>query len=180
MAGTIRISRPEVSPSTTFTLQADELTVTGQNITDNETVVRCYVRAVNDGDSTSRYDGSGSQVGSIDGVGTFRTHSGNPFLPSGVPAGQRWEDGPYDVTVPHDADGTKTVTLRMTLNYGSISRNLTAELTLTTLPRVPYAFLRWDGAAEVHAVTAVRWDGAAEVPLTVAVRWDGTKEVSLL
>lgn len=135
MTGTTRITTTAASPSTQFYLSANERPVTEAMIAENYTVVRCYIRSVNRGNSTSNYGGSGVQVGELDGT-PFRTHSGNPFLPGGYSTGeQRWEDGPYDVRVDHDADGSKTVTLKMVLDYGNVDWERSAELTLTTLPR---------------------------------------------
>lgn len=89
-------------------------------------------------------------------------------------------------TVTHDPDGTLTLEITGsfaatgTAGLGGPTTNGPRTFVLTPIPRIPYAFLRWDGAAEVHCTEAVRWDGAAEVALTEAVRWDGVAEVSLL
>ncbi len=144
---TVRVSSIEVSPSTAFYLEADLLS---QSVANNTSTVRCYLRANNgpSGNSSSWYGSSGTQTGQVDGVGTFAVHSGNPFLPSGYAQNaQRWMDGPYDVVVPHNADGTapanlgggnRGVIVRMLLSY-SVSRNLTGSVVLPTIPRASTA-----------------------------------------
>lgn len=126
---TDRISFSHTSPSTSYYLEADLLS---QNIAGNSSTVRCYIRAVNNGNSSSYFNGNGWHRGYCNG-GLFRERNQTPFLPSGVPGGAtRWRDGPYDVVVPHNSDGTKTVVLRMAISVGN---DVSADLTLPTIPR---------------------------------------------
>lgn len=137
MTGTVRISRFESSPATTFYLSADEISY---NVAGNYSIVRSYLSCYNGpGGSTGSFNGSaGYQAGSIDGIGEFGRRSGNPLLPSGFANGAlRWEVGPFDVVVPHNAAGDKAITLRMIVAYGSHSFNLTAGLGLTFIPKPP-------------------------------------------
>lgn len=132
---TDRIGISKSSPSTAFYLEADRI---GQNLAGNFTTVRLYLRAVNTGSSGSFSNAAGQQIGSIDGIGIFGSHNGAPFLPSGVPAGLRWRDGPWDVNIPHAADGTRAaVTLRQGLYYdgGAVAQDDTA--TFNDFPAIP-------------------------------------------
>jgi hypothetical protein len=136
---TDRISSTRSSPSTTFVLEAD---VVESDMANNRSRVRCYLRCNNAGNSSSYYGGSGYQAGSIDGVGEFGRHSGNPFLPSGYGSGaQRWRDGPFDVWIGHDANGYHgDIVLRMALVYGSINdSSMVAGLALPRIARPPAA-----------------------------------------
>ncbi len=136
---TDQIAVSKTSPSTSFYLEADRIS---QDIAGNYTTIRCYLRCVNDGSTGSFSNFSGQQIGSIDGIGTFGTHSGTPFLPSGVAGGAtRWRDGPYDVNIPHNADGTRgAITLRQGLYYdgGGVAQDNTAAFSdFPTIPRGP-------------------------------------------
>jgi hypothetical protein len=135
---TDRIGVTKSSPSTSFYLEAD---VVSQNQAGNYSTVRCYLRAVNAGNTSSYYGGSGVQAGSIDGIGEFGRHSASPFLPSGYANGAwRWRDGYWDVNISHNADGTRgPITLRMSLIYGSINESHTASLSFSRIPKVPAA-----------------------------------------
>lgn len=168
---TNRITRNFTQPSVRFILEADLLS---QSIEDNTSTIRCYLRSVNTGNSSSFYGGSGYQAGFLNGV-EFGRKSGNPFLPSGYANGaQRWRIGPFDVVVPHDDDGTiDPIQLRMRCNYGSIDDSATASLTVPSIPRGPrvkvdgvwrpsVAYVRVDGVWRV-AVPYVRVGGVWRV-----------------
>jgi len=127
----------KTSPSTSFYLEADRI---DQSIAGNFTTVRFYLRCVNTGNTSSFSSYTGQQIGSIDGIGTFATHGPvAPFLPSGVAGGAtRWRDGPYDVNIPHNADGTRgAITLRQGLYYdgGGVAQDNTAGF--NDFPRIP-------------------------------------------
>jgi hypothetical protein len=134
---TDRIFISHSGPSTSFWLEGDLLS---QDINANGSWVRCYLRAANgpSGSTGSVDNNSGWQAGSIDGIGEFGRHSGKPFLPSGYGANaQRWRDGPWDVWVPHNPDGSHPgMTFRMQLYYGD---NQTASMGLPTIPRASTA-----------------------------------------
>lgn len=133
---TDRIGVAKSSPSTNFYLEADLVGTSG-----NSSIVRCYLRATNAGNSSSFFGNAGFQAGAVDGIGEFGRHSGNPFLPSGYGAGAtRWRDGGWDVYVGHDANGYgPTMTLRMTLVYGNVNEGHTAQMALPRIPKVPQA-----------------------------------------
>ncbi|AXC38254.1 minor tail protein [Microbacterium phage Noelani] len=106
------------SPATTFFMGADLIS---QDENRNVSIVRCYIGADNGpGGSTGSYFADyGEQQGHMENVVHFLTHSGKPFLPSGVPnGGRRWLDV-RDVEVGHGSDGRRGgVSLRMDLKYG--------------------------------------------------------------
>lgn len=123
---TQRISTTQSSPDTEFRLFADA-TMDKPN---RRWAVVCYIAAINRGTTVSYYGGSGNQKGYANGS-NFRTHSGTPFLPSGVSGGgTRWNEGPYTVYVAAPENGQKTIPLRMTLSYGNVSYDKTVNLDL--------------------------------------------------
>lgn len=139
--GTVRISEYNTAPATTFQVEGDLLS---QSIAGNYSTVRCYLVAKNGpGGSTGSYaGGAGVQYGTIAGVKEFARRTGNPFLPSGYQDGAtRWRLGPYDVQVPHNADGTRApITFGMVLDYGSINETVfSAPMALPTIPRTSKA-----------------------------------------
>lgn len=169
---TDRIAVAKSSPSTTFYLEADRI---GQSIAGNYTTVRFYLRCVNNGGTGSFSSYAGNHIGSIDGIGEFGRHSGTPFLPSGVAGGAtRWRDGPWDVNIPHNADGTRgAITLRQGLYYdgGAVAQDNTASFSdFPAIPRGPK--VEKDGAfsqsilyvehngAWVNAIIQVEHNGA--------------------
>lgn len=136
---TDRISVSKTAPSTSFILEADRI---GQSIAGNYTTIRCYLRAVNNGSTASFSSYPGDQIGSIDGIGEFGRHSATPFLPSGVAGGAtRWRDGPFDINIPHNSDGTRgAITLRQGLYYdgGAVAQEDTASFNdFPAIPRGP-------------------------------------------
>lgn len=139
--GTVRISEVNSAPATTFQVEGDLLS---QSIAGNYSTVRCYLVAKNGpgGSSGSSYSGAGVQYGTIAGVKEFARRTGNPFLPSGYQDGAtRWRLGPYDVQVPHNADGSRApITFGMVLDYGSINETVfSAPMALPTIPRTSKA-----------------------------------------
>lgn len=168
---TDRISVSKTSPSTGFYLEADRIS---QSVAGNYTKVRCYLRCVNLGNTSSFSGFPGDQIGSIDGIGEFGRRSGNPFLPSGVGNGvTRWRIGPFDVNVPHNADGTRgAITLRQGLYYdgGGVAQDNTASFNdFPAIPRGPS--VEFDGAWAASQLQ-VEFDGAWETALTY-VEFDG-------
>lgn len=151
---TDRIAVGKSSPSTAFYLEADVIGTSG-----NSSIVRCYLRCVNTGNSSSGYFDSGYQAGSIDGIGEFGRVSGNPFLPSGYASGQqRWRTQALDVPVPHNPDGTRApITLRMTLVYGNVNESYTAALALPTIPKAPPAPIPFATAPDEITATSMRF-----------------------
>lgn len=133
---TDRIGVTQGGPSTSFWLEGDYIGTDARGH-----IIRCYLRAANGpgGDASSRYLGAGYQAGSIDGIGEWGRHSGNPFLPGGYAQNQlRWRDGPWDVAVPiTDPDG---ITLRMALLYGSVNAQYIAGLAVPPPIPVPLGF----------------------------------------
>lgn len=124
---TIQVSKS--SPYVTFTVPADR---SSSNVAGNTSVM--WARVQMSKGSGSFFNGDGAQIASADGVGEFRRHSASPFLPSGLTG---WNEGPSYLTVSHNADGTRSVTIRMTLDYGTINESHTAVLVLPTIPKTP-------------------------------------------
>ncbi|UOW93315.1 minor tail protein [Microbacterium phage Yasuo] len=125
------------SPATTFFMGADLLS---QDENRNVSIVRCYIGADNGpGGSTGSYFADyGEQQGHMENVVHFLTHSGKPFLPSGVPnGGRRWLDV-RDVEVGHGSDGRRgAVSLRMDLKYGPVNESHWG--TFNNFPRIAKA-----------------------------------------
>ena len=81
-------------------------------------------------------------------------------------------------TIPHNPDGTKTISVSGSFTDGA--GNLVGSGSVAgslVLARIPRFGKRWDGTNEIVITTAMRWDGTNEIPLTEAYRWDGTQEV---
>ena len=98
--GTVRVSRSTGAPSTDFTVECDWV---GQSQAGNYSTLRVSIKAVNRGYTGSYSNYQGSQTARIDGVGA-PSHSG--ILPSGVGTDvTRWNDGPWNYNVKHDANG---------------------------------------------------------------------------
>jgi hypothetical protein len=156
---TDRIGVAKTAPSTNFYLEADRI---GQDIPGNYTIVRCYLRCVNTGNTTSHSNFPGDQIGSIDGIGEFgRHHDGGFFLPTGVASGaQRWREGPFDVHVSHGPDGTRgAITLRQGLYYdGGVAQDDTVSFNdFPAIPRGPHVE---QGGAWVQSIAYVEQGGA--------------------
>lgn len=135
--GTTRVSYSHGAPSTSFYTEADQY---DQDAVANTSRVRGYIRCVNDGNTSTFSNASGAQNGYING-GLFRQHTGTPFLPSGVGSGaNRWYEGPYYVTVNHDANGNASYTVRqyVTDSVGTNDQTSSA-IALTRIPEVPGA-----------------------------------------
>lgn len=129
---TLRITSTQASPSTEFRLFADA-TIDSAN---RRWKILAYITCINRGSTSSYYGGSGTHRGYVDGH-LFRTHSGTPFLSSGVSSGgTRWNEGPYTVYVDAPANGKKTIKLRMTMGYGAVSYDSSVDL---VLPDMGYA-----------------------------------------
>ena len=129
------------TPTVDIYLQADEIS---NDVDDNDHVVRCYLKAVNRGNSTTRYEiANASVTASVNGTG-FGVSGANAEFGSGVPnGGTFWTKGPYDITVDGNPDGTATASLTLVVSYpdavgtgGSKSGSFALE-TLTALPGVP-------------------------------------------
>lgn len=169
---TDRIGVAKSSPGTNFYLEADRI---GQSIPGNYTTVRFYLRCVNTGNSSSFSNFVGQQIGSVDGIVVFGIHGPvAPFLPAGVGGGAtRWRDGPYDVNIPHAADGTRgAVTLRQGLYYdgGAVAQDDTASFNdFPAIPRGPQ--VEFDGAWAT-SLLSVEFDGAW-VPGLLLPEFDG-------
>jgi len=125
---TDRISSSQVSPYVTFVLEAD---VYSRDLNAGTTRLVCRLRASKG--SSSFYGGSGSQTGSVDGVGTFGAHSASPFLPSGSTG---WNDGPFYIDIPMGG-AFRTVTLRQALRYGNVNADNTAGFSIAWTPGAP-------------------------------------------
>jgi hypothetical protein len=126
---TLRISSTQSSPDTEFRLFADAAI----EASNRRWKITGYITAINRGTTGSFYSGSGTHRGYINGT-LFRTHSGTPFLPSGVSSGgTRWNEGPYTVYVDAPEDGTLTIPLRMTMNYGAVDYDHTVNYALPSM-----------------------------------------------
>ncbi|MFF0911982.1 fibronectin type III domain-containing protein, partial [Microbacterium enclense] len=121
------ISVYKTGPATTFVLGADLLRVDEDR---NVSVLRCYLKATNGpgGSTGSYFNDAGEQQGHIENLIHWGTHSGRPFMPSGVANGSvRWLDV-WDVEVGHGADGRRgSVTFRQYLGYGGVNESAYAE-----------------------------------------------------
>lgn len=129
---TNRINRATTSPTATYYLQADETTT---NPGGNTSVVRCYL--VCKAGSASGYAWhDGTVTGSIDGHSFSVTKNDADFATGSL----GWTKGPYDVTVTHNADGSRTANLSLVVSYphaGSGNGTTTGTLKLTTLVAPP-------------------------------------------
>ncbi|MEX1078877.1 MAG: hypothetical protein WED09_07200 [Homoserinimonas sp.] len=151
---TIRFNTLQSSPSTQFYMYADQ---GSQSVEDNSSLVAVYLRAINRGNSSSSYGGAGTHRAYVNGT-LVRNHTGDPFLPSGYADNQdRWYEGPYYITVPHNADGTKTVVLRMYLDYGAVHYDASVNLTLSTLRGIPNAPTGAAAVRESDSEVTVSW-----------------------
>lgn len=123
---TQRISWTSSAPTTEFNLYADRV---GQSQDGNYTTVRIYIRAYNRGSTGSYFSDSGLHHGWIEDYSSDdASHSGNPFLPSGVANdSQRWSVM-QEINVKHGSNGKRgAVTLHMTVKYGSNDISKTAS-----------------------------------------------------
>lgn len=160
---TDRIVSTQSSPSTTFVVEGDLLS---QSVAGNFSTVRCYLRAVNGpgGSTASGYSGAGFQAGTVVGVKEFGRRSATPFLPSGYKDGAtRWRLGPYDVQVPHNADGTRAaITFGMVLQYGNVNTTLFSNpLSLPTIPRASKATFSTGAAFDAGAAVTINTNRAS-------------------
>lgn len=156
------ISVFRTSPSTTFTIEA-ELLLQDPNL--NASAMRFWIRANNGpgGTTGSNYQGSGRQELSVQATNVpwrfMGQHAGTPFLPSGYPDGaQRWRDGPFDLTIPHDANGNATYEASQRLVYAVDQTNSSGQRGIPRIAKAP-------GAPQNVRVTNV-------TPTTVTVAWD--------
>lgn len=166
--GTTRITSNQNSPDTRFTLEADVVDTDGYGAGNGygRWKIRYYLKCVNTGTSGSFYNGSGSQQGRGNGT-AFRTHSGNPFLPSGVSGGAtRWYEGPYDVWVNANSEGywsgsSQTYPVQMHLDYGTIDTTPSGSLTLSRIAQKP-GKVPTPTASSIGTTSAVLSWGAAD------------------
>ncbi|RUQ06984.1 hypothetical protein D8M34_05810 [Microbacterium sp. HSID17254] len=152
---TDQISVFKSTPNTSFFVEGD---LVSQNIAGNYSVIRCYLKAINGPGATSgsQYNGPGYHEGHVDGVTRFARQEGNPFLPGGVPNGAlRWRNGPWDVRVDHDADGTRApIRFAQVLSYGSVQETVfSAPMELPRIARASTA--TFNGGASFDAGTSV-------------------------
>lgn len=97
---TARVNITTGAPSTNFITYVD---LVSQNQANNTSTCYYYVQAINRGGTGSFSNFQGSQTATVAGAGGAG-HSGT--MPSGVGTGdQRWMDGPYGVTLAHNATG---------------------------------------------------------------------------
>lgn len=155
MTGTDRLSSHTVGPTADLYLSADQYS---QLITNNTSVVRCYIRAVCRGGTTTFYAGSGASVlFTVAGQGPYGATGNDAKLASGHANGATfWEYGPYDVTVTHNADGTGSAALGFTVSYpGATSGggSYSATLSLATIPRATTPALSAGTVAVGGAIT---------------------------
>jgi len=129
------------TPTVDFYLQADEIS---NDVDDNDHVVRCYIKAVNRGNSSTFYGFTNASVtASVNGNG-FGVSGSSAQLASGTPnGGTFWTAGPFDITVDGNPDGTATANLTLVVSYpnasgtgGSKSGSFALQ-TLIALPGVP-------------------------------------------
>lgn len=126
------------TPTVDFYLQADELSY---DVAANTHVVRCYLVAVNRGNTSTFYSYTDASVsGSVEGIG-FGVSGASATLASGTPnGGTFWSYGPYDITVNGNADGTASADLTLVVSYpnaASTGGSKAGSFALTTLTAVP-------------------------------------------
>lgn len=137
---TTRITSKQVSPATTFRLDAD---VVQTDVANRRWLVRFYLRANNGpgGSTSSRELGYGYQQGIYNGK-QFGIIAGEPFMPAGLADNaQRWNRS-YDVWISANSNGywsgsSTTLPLAMRLNYGSVDTTPAGSLTLPRIGGVP-------------------------------------------
>jgi hypothetical protein len=134
---TDRLSFSHGTVSTSFYLEADEIS---HDPVANTSVVRCYLRCINNGNTSSFSNSTGNHEGFLNGT-LFQNHTSNPFLPSGYATGAtRWRDGAYDITVAHASDGTGSFTVRQYVTDSVATNDQTSgSIALTTSVQVPGA-----------------------------------------
>lgn len=134
---TDRLSRSITSPSVQFYLEADEHSF---NAAANTHVVRCYLRAVNRGNTSTNYQwGNATVTGRVNG-NEFHVTGSQANLSSGTSNGsQFWRRGPFDITVTGNPNGTATADVSLSVNYPNASGGGTTNTTfpLTTLVVAP-------------------------------------------
>lgn len=158
---TDRISWSHGTPATSYYLEADQYS---QNAGANSSVVRCYFRAINNGNSSSNSGYYGYHNVYLNSGTAFAFWTATPFLPSGYGTGAtRWAGGPYDITVVHDGDGNATAALRQIVHSddGAIGDNdQSYNLALTRIPRVPGAPGTPSAASITPTTATVSWGAA--------------------
>lgn len=153
---TDRIVSNQSSPTVQFILEADA-SADATYGDHGRWRIRCYLRAVNTGTSSSQYNNAGTQYGIVNGA-TVMSHSGNPFLPAVAAGATRWRDGPDDTYINANANGyftgsDTTLPLAMRLAYGSIDTTPSTNLSLPRIARAP-------GTASTPSVSNVTSTGA--------------------
>lgn len=176
---TVRLDWTSTSPSTEFAGYCDRIS---QDIAGNFTTLQFYVQAINRGNSSTFLSGAGSQVISVDGFWGGAGHVvGSNFLPSGVGTGvQRWFDGPFNVNIAHNSDGTGPtggVTLRMQTVFGTFNDNRTVNFNdFPTIPRGP-SIKNADGTWHTSTAYIKNADGTWHVATPFIKNADGTWHV---
>jgi len=137
VTGTDRLSSHISTPTVDFYLSADQFS---QSIANNTSVVRCYIRAVNRGNTSTFYAQHNAAVTfTVAGQGPYGATGTNADFTSGHANGATfWEYGPYDVTVAHNADGTGSAALTFHVSYPNATSgggDYATTLPLTTIPR---------------------------------------------
>ncbi|UUG69605.1 minor tail protein [Microbacterium phage Fransoyer] len=134
---TLRIASKQVSPATSFFLDAD---IVQTDTANRRWRIRFYLRAMNGpgGSSGSQYNGSGAQIGRINGV-EFGRVARTPFLPAGYGDNTtRWSQS-WDFWLgPANSSGywagtSQSVPLSMQLQYGNINTTLSGSM---PVPRI--------------------------------------------
>lgn len=163
------------APSTNFVLECD---LESQDPAANTSLFAYYLRAINLGDTSSNYTGSGAQHGFIRNRAGTRvnavTYATTPFLPSGYATNaQRWRTAYHAAVMEHRDDGTPPVlitpategapavygfTIGMEVAYGSVS--YLHEITLPVPVINRGSVERFDGSGWKRQSLEC-WDGSA-------------------
>lgn len=164
--GTTRISyTPGAAPTTHFYLEADVVETQGPGAGDGygRWRIRCYLKCVNGGNSSSNFAGPGEHSGRVNAT-EFRSHeAGSNFLPSGYGTGAtRWYEGPYDVWRNANSDGywsgsDLTIPLVMIVDYGSVDETRNGEITLPRITQIPGVPTSVSGARVNDTQVNVSW-----------------------
>lgn len=139
--GTNRLSASISSPTADFYLQADEIS---NNPATNQHTIRCYLVAVNRGNTSTFYSYANAVVSASVGGNGFSVSGNAAKLVSGKANGAAfWTSGPYDITVTGNPDGTAAAALTLSVSYpnaagtGGSSAGSLPLATLTDAPGVP-------------------------------------------
>jgi len=169
---TDRLSVGTSSPTATFWLQADEVSV---DVPNNRSLVRAYLR-MNAPSSSSFYNWHDASVSGSTGGSGYGISGASTDYATGS---HGWGTvGPWDVWVPHASDGTGSASLGLSVSYPHASGtggSTSGSLALTTILRAPSAPSLTSAFQHGTTTADLVWTAAtapAGVPVTgYSVQW---------